>query len=198
MASRCREARNYNWRGAVPRGTRAIPMSNTGIPTIELVILALVAVALLLQALFVLIVMIGMGKLSRTMKEEIGDLRSNVMPLIYDTRELLTKVSPKIESSADDLSAILHALREPSAALGSAGTDLAERIRRQSARVEGMLSGLMNTADRTGTVVAGTVAKPLRQVAGVVASARAIIEVLRSPTPPPRSARPSDGQDMFV
>jgi uncharacterized protein YoxC len=173
-------------------------MSTAGIPPIEIVILALVAVALLLQACFVLIVMIGMGKLARTIRDEMADVRSSVMPLIFDTRELLTKVSPKIESTADDLSAILHAFREPSASLGAAGTELAERIRRQSARVEGMLSNLMNTADRTGTVVAGSVAKPLRHLAGLVASARAALEVLRSPTPPPRTTRPADGQDMFV
>lgn len=173
-------------------------MSTSGIPPIEIVILALVSVALLLQALFVLLVLIGMGKVSRMVKEEIADVRSNVMPMIQDTRELLTKVSPKIESTAEDLSAILHSLREPSAKLGSAGTELAERIQRQSARVEGMLSDLLNTADRTGTVVAGTVAKPIRRLAGLVASAKAVVETLRSPTPPPRSARPTDGQDMFV
>ena len=173
-------------------------MSTSGIPTIEIVILVLVAVALLLQACFVLLVLIGMGKLSRIVKEEIADVRSTVMPLIYDTRELLTKVSPKIEATADDVAAILHAFRGPSAALGSAGTELAGRIHRQSARVESMFSGLMDTADRTGTVVAGTVSKPIRRLAGLVASARAVIETLRSPTPPPRSARPADGQDMFV
>jgi methyl-accepting chemotaxis protein len=156
-------------------------MSNSGIPTIEIVILTLVAVAVLLQVGLVLVLLVAMGKLARVLKEEIADVRSSVMPLIYDTRELLTNLSPKIESTADDLSVILHGFRSQSEAICSASTELIERLRRQSGRLEGMLSGVMDRADRTSAIVTDTVGKPVRQIAGLVASAKAIVEALRSP-----------------
>jgi methyl-accepting chemotaxis protein len=156
-------------------------MSSSGIPTIEIVILTLVAVAILLQVGLVLVILIAMGKATRVIKDEIADVRSSVMPLIYDTRELLTNLSPKIESTADDLSVILHGFRSQSEAICSASAELIERLRRQSGRLEGMLSGVMDRADRTSAVVTDTVGKPVRQIAGLVASAKAIVEALRSP-----------------
>lgn len=173
-------------------------MSSTGMSPIEIAILTMVAVALLLQACFVLAVIIGMVKVSKTVKQEIADVRTSVMPLIFDTRELLTRISPKIESSADDISEILKTVRAQSTTVGTATTEIVERIRRQSAKVEGMVSGLVDSADRTGAVVADAVGKPIRRLAGLVASARAVVETLRSPSPAQRTRSERDGQDMFV
>ncbi len=177
---------------------RALPMSSSGIPAIEIVILTLVAIAVLLQASLVLVILIAMGKVAKTLKDEISDIRTSVMPLIYDTRELLTGLSPKIESTAEDLTAILHGLRSQSTAIGTASTEIVERVRRQSARLEGVLSGLIDTADRTSTVVSDTVGKPVRQLAGLVASAKAVVETLRGPIPASRVPRQPNGRDKVV
>lgn len=173
-------------------------MSITGMSPIEITILTMVAVALLLQACFVLAVVIGMVKVSRTIKQEIADVRTSVMPLVFDTRELLTRLSPKIESSADDISEILKTVRAQSANVGTATSEIVERIRRQSEKVEGMVSGLVDSADRTGSAVAGAVGKPIRRLAALVASAKAVVDTLRSPSPAPRAPRQRDGGDMFV
>lgn len=172
-------------------------MSSTMSP-IEITILAMVAVALLLQACFVLAVLIGMAKVSKILKQEIADVRTSVMPLIFDTRELLTHLSPKIESSADDISEILKTVRAQSTVVGTATSEIVERVRRQSAKVEGMVSGLVDSADRTGTAVADAVGKPIRRLAGLVASARAVVETLRSPNPGQRALRERNDQDQFV
>jgi methyl-accepting chemotaxis protein len=132
------------------------------------------------------------------MKDEIADFRTSVMPMIYDTRELISSLSPKIEATADDLSAILHGLRSQTQALEAVATDLVSRLRRQTVRVDGVLSGLFNTADRTGSAVADTVGRPIRQIAGLVASARAVVEALRSPNSKTHAAREQDNRDLFV
>jgi len=173
-------------------------MLNSGNETMQLVILVLVAIALVVNSALVVIMLVGLGKLSKTMKNEIADIRASVMPMVYDTRELLSNISPKIESSADDLSAILHTLRSQSAAFESVGTDLAERLRRQASRVEGVLSGLITTADRTSNAVADSVGGPIRKVAGLVASARAIVETLRAPAPTVHATRERDNRDLPV
>jgi hypothetical protein len=173
-------------------------MLNSGNETMQLVILVLVAIALVVNSALVVIMLVGLGKLGKTMKNEIADIRASVMPMVYDSRELLTNLSPKIESSADDLSAILHTLRSQSAAFESAGTDLVEGLRRQASRVEGMLSGLITTADRTSNAVADSVGGPIRKVAGLVASARAIVETLRAPAPTVHATREPENRDSFV
>lgn len=164
----------------------------------QLVILVLVAIALLVNSALVIVMLVGLGKLGKKMKDEVADIRASVMPMVYDTRELLTNISPKIESSADDVSAILHTLRSQSAAFESVGTDLAERLQRQATRVEGVLSGLITTADRTSSAVADSVGGPIRKIAGMVASARAIMETLRAPAPTVHATRERDNRDLFV
>jgi methyl-accepting chemotaxis protein len=165
---------------------------------IEIAILAMVAVALLLQACFVLAVVIGMAKVSRILKQEVADVRSSVMPLLNDTRDLVNNLKPKIESTADDVSTILKSVRSQTANVETASTEIVERVRRQSARLDTMVSGLMDSADRTGAVVADRVGKPLRKLAGFVASAKAVVETLRTPRPEPNTARARGDQDMFV
>lgn len=173
-------------------------MSNSGIATTQLVILVLVAIALVVNSALVVIMLVGLGKLGKMMKNEIADIRSSVMPMVYDTRELLSNVSPKIESTADDLSAILHTLRSQSAAFESVGTELVEGLRRQATRMEGMLSGLITTADRTSNAVADSVGGPIRKIAGLLASARAIVETLRAPAPTVHATPERDNRDLFV
>lgn len=173
-------------------------MSSASMSPIEIAILVMVAVALLLQASFVLAVVIGMAKVSRTIKREIADVRSSVMPLLNDTRELVNNLKPNIESTAEDVSAILKSVRTQTATVETASTEIVERVRHQSARLDAMISELMDRADRTGAVVADRVGKPLRRLAGIVASAKAVVETLRSPNTAPASPRNRDDQDMFV
>lgn len=164
----------------------------------QLVILVLVAIALLVNSALVVVMLVGLGKLGKMMKNEVADLRASVMPMVYDTRELLTNISPKIESSADDLTAILHTVRSQSAAFESVGTEMAERLRRQASRAEDVISGIITTADRTSNAVAGSVGGPIRKIAGMVASARAIVETLRAPAPTVQASRERDNRDLFV
>lgn len=196
----CRSGRADYRSGAavIAREAKAVSMPNSGTETMQLVILVLVAIALLVNSALVVVMLVGLGKLGKMMKNEVADLRASVMPMVYDTRELLTNISPKIESSADDLSAILHTLRSQSAAFESVGTEMAERLRRQASRAEDVISGLITTADRTSSAVADSVGGPIRKIAGMVASARAIMETLRAPAPIVHATRERDNRDLFV
>lgn len=173
-------------------------MSYPNPETMQLIILILVAVALLANTALIVVILVSVGKLGKKMNDEIADFRSSVMPLVYDTRELVTSLTPKIEATADDLSAIVHGLRSQTQAIEAVGADLVSRLRRQTERVDGMLSGFFGTTDRTGSSVAGRVGKPIRQIAGLVASARAVVETLRGPSRKTHHAREQDNQDTFV
>jgi len=166
--------------------------------TFQLIILILVAIALLLQAGLVVVVLVGLGKLTKMAKEEIADIRQSVMPVVNETRDFLTNVTPKIEAAVDDLSVIVHTARSQSQAVGSASVEFVERFRRQSARLESLMSGLIDTADRTSTVVAGTVGGPIRRIAGVVASAKAVVDTLRGGNSRAQASRARDRRNMAL
>jgi len=59
--------------------------------------------------------------------------------------------------------------------------EILERIRRQSVRVDGMLTDLLNSVDRTGVFIANSVSKPIRQINRVMGTVRAVVDTLRRP-----------------
>lgn len=174
-------------------------MSNSQIETLQVIGLVLVGVALLANVGLFIAIFVSMGKVAKMLKEELADLRQSVMPMIFDIRELVSSISPKIEATTDDLSAILHGLRSQTSAFESVSTDVVTRFRRQAARLEELLSGLIATADRTGTAVADTVGRPIRQLAGLMASAKAVVDTLRGPGRTIHASRERDNnRDLFV
>jgi ElaB/YqjD/DUF883 family membrane-anchored ribosome-binding protein len=168
--------------------------------TIEVALFALVALAMLTQAIVMLAAFIVMRKAAKSADEKLEEMRSSVMPLLETSRNLFSKLAPKIDSTSDDLAAITHSLRLQTAELQSATTEIVERARNQAGRLDSMLSSALDALDRTGTFMAETINKPIRQASALLASARAVIDSLRGSVPTPRSHSshvPGDS-DTFV
>jgi methyl-accepting chemotaxis protein len=169
----------------------------------QIILLAFIAVtglAVLLQAILLLAIFSAVRKAVASFREEAENLRTSIMPVIYDTRDLLAntqgtmtnlqafltdaqtflnRVSPKVESVAADVVEITNTLRVQTAEMQSSALEMMERVHRQSDRVDGMITDFLNTVDRAGGFVAETVSRPVRQISGVLRSAKAIVESLR-------------------
>jgi len=143
-------------------------MPNLDNQTIQLALVAAVALAMLIQAIVLFAALIALRKLAKSIRQEIDDLRSSVMPLIENTRNLLARVAPKIEQTASDLALLTRAL--------------------------------LDAVDRAGSFMADTVTKPMRQLSAFLASAKAVIESLRSTQGASRAEanRASSDNDLFV
>ena len=167
--------------------------------TLQLIVISVVALALLFQVALLTAIFLGMRKAIRTVNEDLDEVCNKVMPIIENTRVLVARVSPKIEATAVDVAALAHTLRVQTNELQSTTTEIMERARRQASRVDHMTTSVLDAADRTGNYVADTVAKPIRQLSGILAGVKAALETLRSagPTPPRTNRRPGD-PDMFV
>jgi uncharacterized protein YoxC len=172
---------------------------------IELASIGVGALALLMQAIILLAMFLGMRKAAKSLKEEIEDVRSSVMPVVNDTRELLTRLSrltPKLESTITDAAELTSKLRAQTADVEAAVEDILERVRKQTSRVDNMFSGTLDTVDRASVFVTETIVKPVRQISGLLAGLKAIIESLRSAQPSTNSVYRErgihDDTDMFV
>lgn len=170
--------------------------------TLLLIFVACTGAAVLMQAIVLLAMLITARKALRIAQEQIEELRTNVLPLVKDTKALLTSVGPKIESAATDFAALTSSLRTHGVRLQDSAADILERVDRQSTRVDTMLTGILDTADRAAAVVAEVISVPIRQLAGVAAFARAAIATLRDDVPrtqsePQPTHSPAD-KDLFV
>jgi ABC-type transporter Mla subunit MlaD len=169
--------------------------------TLQIVVAGVVAGTLLLQVILLVVILFGVRKAAAAVREDLNEIRASVTPLIKQSHELLVRVGPRIESTTDDLAVITHSLREQTTSVQATVTDISERTRHQAGRVDFMVTSALDKVDRAGAIVNDTVAKPLRQVTGILAALRAVVENLRTPQapapkPPAKGAKGDSG--MFI
>lgn len=165
------------------------------------VIAGVVAIALLLQAIVLIAIFFGTRAALRAARKEIEELRAAAMPFVTEGRELFNRVAPRIEATSADLAAVVHTVRAQTEELQSAATVLVERASAQASRLDSMTTSIFDAADRAGAFVSNAIHKPMRQLTGILASARAIMESLRASesTPPRSTANHSSGDpEIFI
>jgi uncharacterized protein YoxC len=173
-------------------------MTNLDHETIELAFIAIAAIALFMQTIILFAIYKGVSKAALSMKEEVDDLRKTVMPILDNTRELLAHVTPKVEGTVTDLAELARGLRAQAADVEASLEEILDRIRKQAGRIDSMFSGTLDAVDKASAFVAEAVGKPVRQLAGLLASAKAILESLRASDPSFREPNLHDDKDMFV
>jgi ABC-type transporter Mla subunit MlaD len=167
--------------------------------TIELACVVMTAFALVTQVIILLAVTLGASKSIKSIKGEIEELRSAIVPVVHSTRELMEKLSPKVEQTVTDLSEVAKVLRKQAAELDVVSTEVLTRVRKETGRIDTMLAETLDAVDKASTYVTQAVNKPIRQISGVLASAKAIIESLSTPAPPAyRQPTYRDDKDLFV
>jgi methyl-accepting chemotaxis protein len=168
--------------------------------TIQLALVAAVALAMLIQAIVLVAALIALRKLAKSIRDEMEDLRSAIMPVIENTRDLIKRVTPRIMETTTDLAALTRSLRNQTAEVQAAADEIIGRAQRQARRVDAMLSSVLDAVDRAGSFMADTVTKPMRQLSAFLASAKAVIESLRSTQGASRAEanRASGDNDLFV
>ena len=190
------------------------------ISTEMILILAGVTVAVLLQAGVLLGIFLTMRKAVQTAKEEADEYRAKLTPLIESgsqmihsgndliasTKTLINNLKPELEASVRELSNMTHDVHAQVNRLQASVDEIALKARHQAARVDGMTTSFLNGVDRFGIFLNEAVHAPVRQVNGVVAAVKAVVDTLRTPTPPrqprphavPRPTRVVGDKDLFV
>jgi uncharacterized protein YoxC len=179
---------------------------------IELVCIAVTALAMLLQAVVLLFIYLALRKAVGSVRAEVADLRSLLMPtldnsrelidntraLVDNSRRLLARVTPKAEETVGNVARITRGLREQTEELEGTTQEILARVRFQASRMDAMTTNGLDAVDRAGSFVAETVGKPVRQLLGLVAATKAIVGSLRSTAHEPRPRRYSGDEDTFV
>jgi uncharacterized protein YoxC len=157
-------------------------------PSTDMILTILVTV-IAVSGLFLLIVLFAMflalkkgikvaGDYATDMQSQVVPVLENSTALIKSMRDLIVKLEPKMDSTATDLAKIAHIASAEAKKLQESADEIADRIRRQAERVDGLTTEALNTVEQVGQVVNQAVSMPLRKVAGVVAAAKAVIETL--------------------
>jgi methyl-accepting chemotaxis protein len=162
-----------------------------------MIFVGLTAVALLGQFIVMLAAFFMVRKSIKKVQDEVGEVRSTVMPMLSRSKELLEKVAPKVESVAADMADMAQSAREQTAHIRFTADEVLARVYRQTSRVDNMITNVADGVEHAGTVVADSVTKPVRQVSAMLAAAKAFLGVLATGRRRDRQDVITD-QDMFV
>ncbi len=168
--------------------------------TIQLILIAVVVVAILFQSIVLIALFVAMRKAASSATEKMEDVYSKAMPILEKSRELLDRLTPKIDKTSDDLTALVHSLRIQTDDLQTAANEIIARLRGQASRLDALATSLLDGVDRASNFMADTVTKPVRQVSAILSSIKAAVEALRTVDPGPRSqpGQAHGDNDMFV
>jgi uncharacterized protein (DUF39 family) len=97
-----------------------------------------------------------------------------------------------------DVSEVTRSLRAQTTDVEVSLDEILEKVRKQAGRIDSMITGTLDAVDRAGAFVTETVSKPVRQLSGLLAGMKAVIESLSSSNSKYHEPSIHDDKDMFV
>jgi methyl-accepting chemotaxis protein len=151
---------------------------SSGNSRLLMIFVAMVAIAMVAQAIALIIMAIGAAKTRKRGLEIVEELRIKMLPIITDSHDFIRETTPKLKIITENFVETSHTVRSKAQEFDVTASDLNMRTRAQVARVDGMMSSVLNTAsDVTETVQRG-IKVPLREVSGLINGFKAGLDVL--------------------
>jgi hypothetical protein len=100
------------------------------------------------------------------------------MPVIMSTQEILRDSGPKVKIITENLVETSHVVRSKAQEFDVTASDLNLKARAQAARVDGMVTGVLNTTTEISETLQRAVKVPVREFAGLVNGFKGGLDVL--------------------
>jgi hypothetical protein len=145
-------------------------------------LVGLIALGMIVQAVAVIVIAAGAAKASKRALEIADDLRTKMMPILDTTHSVLHDSAPKVKIITENLVETSHVVRSKAAEFDATASDLNMKTRAQAARVDGMVTSVLNTTADTTADISDSLQKavkvPVREFTGLVNGFKAGLDVL--------------------
>jgi hypothetical protein len=151
---------------------------SSGNSRLLMIFVAMVAVAMVAQAVALIIMAIGAAKARKRGLEIAEEIRSKMMPIIVGGEELIRDTAPKVKVITENFVEASHVIRTKAHEFDVTASDLNAKTRAQAARVDGMVTSVLNTTAEISESIQRGIKIPVREVTGVVNGLKAGLDVL--------------------
>jgi hypothetical protein len=151
---------------------------SSGNSRLLMVFVGMVAIAMLVQAGALIAMAIGAAKARKRGLEIAEEIRGKMSPILDSTQGLIQEMTPKIKVITENLVETSHVVRSKAAEFDATASDLNMKTRAQAARVDGMVTSVLNTTADVSETLQRAVKVPVREIAGLVNGFKAGLEVL--------------------
>jgi hypothetical protein len=166
-----------------------------------IIFVGLTGVAVLIQACVLIGIFVSLQKTAKSVLLVTEDLKATVVPMIHSTRELMERMGPQLVTVTSDLAELTQGLRKESASVRVSVSEIMERVNKQTAHLDSMMTSGLNSVERASVVLESAVAAPVRQINGIFAAVKAVIETYRHVDPRAPQRKPTHSaadKDMFI
>jgi hypothetical protein len=151
---------------------------SSGNSRLLMIFVGLVAVAMVVQAIAVIVLAVGAAKASKRALEMADELRGKITPFIDTTHSLIQDSAPKVKVITENLAETSHIVRRKAVEFDATATEVNMKARAQAARVDGMVSGVLDTTSEISQTIQRAVKVPVKEFAGLVNGFKAGLDVL--------------------
>jgi hypothetical protein len=151
---------------------------SSGNSRLLMIFVGLVALAMLTQTVIFGIAAIGAIKAKNRLVEIAEEVRLKALPLIDRSQGVLHDLHPKVRVITDNLVETSHIVRAKAQEFDSTITDVNHRARVQTARVDDMVSTVLDTTAGIASTIQKGVSVPVREFNGLMNGLKAGIDVL--------------------
>jgi methyl-accepting chemotaxis protein len=138
----------------------------------------MVAIALVIQAIVVVVMAIGAAKASKRAFEIVDELRTKIGPVLETTQSVFHDAAPKVKIITENLVETSHLVRTKAREFDATASELNMKTRAQAARVDGMVTSVLNTTAEISETLQRAVKVPVREFSGLVNGFKAGVDVL--------------------
>jgi hypothetical protein len=139
---------------------------------------AMVAIAMTAQAIALIVMAIGAGKARKRGLEIAEEVRMKLMPILETSHDVIRDSAPKVKIITENLVETSHVIRSKAQEFDVTASELNMRTRAQAARVDGMVTSMLNATADISETLQRAVKVPVREVAGLVNGFKAGLDVL--------------------
>jgi hypothetical protein len=143
-----------------------------------IIFVGMVAIAMVVQAIAVIVLAIGAVKARKRALEIAEEVREKLMPVISGTHDIIRDAGPKVKIITENLVETSHVVRSKAAEFDATASELNMKARVQAARVDGMVTSVLNTTAEITETLQRAVKVPVREFTGLVNGFKAGMDVL--------------------
>jgi hypothetical protein len=151
---------------------------SSGNSKLLMVFVAMVAIALVVQAIALIVMAVGAAKARKRGLEIVEELRIKVMPILDSSHGFIQDTAPKVKIITENFVETSHVIRAKAQEFDSTASDLNSKTRAQVARVDGMVTSVLNTTSDISETVQRGIKIPVREFSGLVNGLKAGLDVL--------------------
>jgi methyl-accepting chemotaxis protein len=169
---------------------------SSGNSTLLMIFVGLVALAMLTQTVVVVIAAIGAIQAKKHLMLVADELKSKALPVVERAQEALQELQPKIRVITDNVVETSHVVRSKAQEFDTTFADVNQRARAQTARVDDMVTSVLDTTSGIASTIQKGVQVPVREFHGIMNGLKAGIDVLvgrKNHTPSSTRYRGDDG-----